>query len=497
MRRNKLLIHLGAIIVGSLLLNGCLVGPDYKTPEVEVPDKWRLPDSALLVPGEADIRTWWEVFQDPMLTDLINQAATSNLDLKVAVARVKEARARLGVARGDLFPAVDATGSSTRNLTSENSATPGGVTYDSHTGSFDASWEIDLFGKIRRSVEAAQADYQATQEERIGVMVTLYAEMASNYLQVRTTQARLSASKKNIKSQKEVLELTQIRFKNGLATGLDVAQAEQVLAGSEAALPPLFNDLNQSINAVALLLAMPPGAAEDRLSKPKPIPLIPAQVAVGVPLDIMRQRPDVRSAERQLAAATARIGQATADLYPSFSLTGTLGLAASDTSNFFSGGSRFYSFGPSFNWNLFAGGRIRAQIKVQDALTEQALLTYEQTVLGALGEVDNAATAFFQQRRRVYALEQSVNAARRTLDLSLRLYKEGLKDFQSVLDAQRSLFNADDDLAQARGELVGNLVQLYKALGGGWGPEQKPETPPEEKKQPQPITTAGNPAGRQ
>lgn len=486
-----------ALLFAALFLSGCLVGPDYTPPEVKVPDKWRLPDSALLVPGQADIRTWWEVFQDPMLTGFINQAAASNLDLKVAVARVKEARARLGVARGELLPAVDGTASATRQRASANEFGSVGVTYDRYGGSLDASWEIDLFGRIRRSVEAAQADYQASQEDRAGVMVSLYAEMASNYLQVRTLQARLAAAIKNIKSQREVLELTRIRFKNGLATGLDVSQAEQVLASSEAELPPLYNGLNQSINAVALLLARPPGAVQDQLAAPRPIPTPPARVAVGVPLDIMRQRPDVRSAERQLAAATARIGIATADLYPSFSLTGSLGLASADTSDIFTSGSRFYSFGPSFNWNLFAGGAIRAQIKVQDALTEQALLTYEQTVLTALNEVDNAATSLFQQKRRVEALHQNVRAAERTLELSLRLYKEGLKDFQSVLDAQRSLFNADNQLAQARGELADNLVQLYKALGGGWRPDQEAPKPAKGKEQPQPITTAGNPAGRQ
>lgn len=472
MRRNRRLIQLGAIMLGGLLLNGCLVGPDYTPPEVKVPEKWRLPDSVLLVPGEADIRTWWLVFQDPILSSLINEAGASNLDLKAAVARVKEARARLGVARGELLPSVDATGSATRNRGSQNDATAGGVTYDRYTGSFDASWEIDLFGRIRRSVEAAQADYESSQEDRAGVMVTLYAEMATNYLQARTIQARLAAAEKNIQSQKEVLELTRVRFKNGLATGLDVSQAEQVLASSQAELPPLYNNLNQAFNAVALLLAKPPGAIQNRISQAKPIPAPPAQVAVGVPLDIMRQRPDIRSAERQLAAATARIGMATADLYPSFSLTGSLGLASTDTSNFFNSGSRFYSFGPSFNWNLFAGGRIRAQIKVQDALTEQALINYEQTVLTALNEVDNAATGFFQQTRRVKALEQSVKAAKRTLELSLKLYKEGLKDFQSVLDAQRSLFDADNQLAQAKGELSTNLVNLYKALGGGWRSKQ-------------------------
>ncbi len=467
---------------------GCIkVGPDYQPPQVEVPEQWRLPSGAEVVPTEADIRNWWEVFHDPVLTSLINQAAARNLDLKVAVARVKEARARLWVVRGELMPTIDMEGSATRQLASENTTPPGGLTYDTYSGSVGASWEIDLFGRIHRSVEAAQADYQATQEERTGVMVALYAQVAESYLQVRTFQARLAAAEKNIASQKEVLALTRSRFKYGLATALDVSQAETVLANSQAELPPLRTGLNQAINTVALLLARHPGEVEKELTQVRPIPTPPARVAVGVPADVLRQRPDVRGAERQLAAATARIGVATADLYPSFSLTGVIGLAAAETSSLFSAGSRFYSFGPSFRWNLFAGERIRNQIKVQDALTEQALLRYEQTVLTALSEVDNALSSFYQQRRRVEALSRAVTATSRTLELAIRLYKEGLRDFQGVLDAQRSLFEVDNQLAQAKGELAINLVKLYQALGGGWRPEG---TNPPGKTPPAPATTA-------
>jgi len=478
MRPFKFLLYITAVASVGLLLGGCLkVGPDYEPPEVKTPQNWRVPDSPHLVPGEADIRSWWEVFRDPLLVSLVNQAAASNLDLKSAVAKVKEARARLGVARGGLLPSAEAAGNATRQRGSENTFTPAGFTYDTYDGSLGGSWEIDLFGRIRRSVEAARADYQASQEDRVGVMVSLYAEMASSYIQVRTIQARLAAAEKNILSQKEVLELTKVRFKNGLATGLDVSQAEQVLASSEAEVPLLYDSLNQAANAVALLLARPPGAVEAELADPRPIPSPPARVALGLPADLLRQRPDVRSAERQLAAATARIGEATADLYPTFSLVGSIGLASKETGTLFNSGSRYYSFGPGFTWNLFAGGSIRAQIKVQDALTEQALLAYELSVLTALNEVDNAIIGFFQQGRRVEALQRSVTAAERTLELSLRLYKEGLKDFQSVLDAQRSLFDADNQLAQARGQLASGLVTLYKAMGGGWQAGRQPSEP--------------------
>lgn len=468
-RRTAWIAGVSALLGLLLLAAGCaVVGPDYKPPKTEVPRTWQGIEDPALMPKKSDIQRWWEVFHDPLLSRLIAEAARENLDVRVAWARVKEARAQVGVAAGAELPSLDAAGSSTWQRGSEHDITPGGVTDSSHRIGVDASWEIDLFGRIRRSIEAAEADYQATEEDRLDTLVTLYGEVALTYIEVRTLQARLEAARKNIASQREVLDLTRSRFKHGLATDLDVAQAVQVLASSEAELPPLRTALAQAVNNLALLLGKQPGAFRKELSKPAPIPLPPSKVAVGVPADILRQRPDVRRAERKLAAQTARIGVATADLYPSFSLTGSFGLSATEPGYLGRSGSYFFSVGPSFQWNIFDGGRIRSQIKVEDARTEQALLNYEQTVLSALNEVENAMVAFRQQRARLRALERTVQASRRTVSLALRLYKEGLKDFQSVLDAQRSLFSYDNQLAQAKGEVANNLVRLYKALGGGW-----------------------------
>lgn len=464
---------LGALVMFSACAS---VGPDYEKPETKMPVEWKKPPDPALVRGEADIRKWWEVFADPQLTGLIKRSTKGNLDLKAAMARVKEARARVGIAAGRAYPEVNVPASAIRQGGSENDISQVAGTYNRFSAGLDASWEIDLFGRIRRSVEAAKADYQASEEDRVDVLVTLYSEVALTYLYVRTLQARLAATQKNIKSQKDMLKLTQVRFKNGLATGLDMAQAETVLASSESEVPPLKIELGQSYNNLALLLGLAPGSVEKELETPKDIPMPPLTVAVGVPTDLLRQRPDIRRSERQLAAQTARIGVATADLYPTFSLIGTVGFAATDASKWFHGGSGFFSFGPTFAWNLFDGGRIRSRIKVQDAITEQLLLDYEQTVLSAMRETENAFIAYVEQIATVAALTRTVKASTRSLKLATSLYKEGLADFQRVLDAQRSLFDYDNQLAQGQGQTSANLVSLYKALGGGWQPlEADPE----------------------
>jgi NodT family efflux transporter outer membrane factor (OMF) lipoprotein len=468
----------------AFFLAGCAaVGPDYVAPKPEVPAAWQEIEDPGVKPGEAQIRAWWKVFDDPLLTSLIERAAKGNLDLMTAMARVKEARARLGVATGEMLPTLDASGSATRQRGSEYDVVPGGLTQDRLLGQLDASWEIDLFGKIRRSIEAAKADYQATTEDRNDVMITLYADVARTYFAARTAQARFYTAQENIESQKKVLKLTKTRLETGLATALDVAQAESVLASSEAELPPFKVDYHQAVHALALLLGKQPGALKKELKKPKAIPQLPSEVTLGMPADLLRRRPDIRQAERSLAAETARIGVATADLYPSFTINGTFGVAATDAGDLFKSGSGLYSFGPAFSWNLFQGGRVRAQIRAQDAVTEQALYTYEQTVLKALGEVEDSLTAYVQSKYRVDALKRTVQASRRTLELSIGLYKDGLKDFQSVLDAQRSLFSYANQYAAAKGDSAASLVQLYKALGGGWTPADGKEQKKGDKKQ--------------
>ncbi len=464
-----ILTHL--LMALTLALAGCItVGPDYERPGQTLPDYWHHSPDPALVPGKAVIRSWWTVFDDPMLTGLIEQAAESNLDLKLAVARVREARARLGVVTGDRVPSVDGAGDVTRQRSSKNDISGIENTLTRYSVGMDAGWEPDLFGRISRSVEAAAADLQAVEEDRIDVMVTMYAELARTYLAIRTYQARLAATRGNIESQKQVLALTRSRFKHGLGTDLDVAQAERILASSEAEVPFLRIELSRAINTMAVLVGRTPGMLYEELSEVKPIPIPPEQITVGVPVDLLRQRPDIRRAERELAAQTARIGVATADLYPRLTLSGFFGLASVHSGDFLDAGSRAFTFGPALRWNLFDGGRIRSQIKVEDARTEQALLRYEQTLLNALNQAENAFTTYIEQRIRFEALKRSVHAARRTLKLATGLYKEGLTDFQNVLDAQRSLFILENELAAGRGEAAVNLVRLYKALGGGWDP---------------------------
>ena len=456
-------------IVMTLSLPGCItVGPDYEKPDTDVPQKWELPEDPAVKPDAGNIQKWWSVFQDPILDGLIKSAGENNLDLRNAYARVKQARAQVGVARGELLPALDASGSYSQSKTSEYDAVPGGPVIDNTQIGANASWEIDFWGRIRRSVESATADWQASEEDRVDIMITLYAEVAQAYFDLRSAQARLGAAYENIISQKEVLKLTESRFRNGLATDLDVSQAETVLASTEAEVPPLKISQEQALNTIDLLLGNQPGRSRDLLEPVKPLPQPPTQVAVGMPANIMRQRPDIRKAERQLASATAQIGVAKADLYPSFSIFGSIGYSAAAGGNLFKSGSDFYSWGPQFQWKIFEGGRIKAQIEVAGYQAEQALLTYQQTVLSALGEVQNTIVSYVQQRNRVAALDRTVRSSRRTLELAIRLYKDGLQDFQPVLDAQRTLFQYEDQLAQARGNAASNLVLLYKALGGGW-----------------------------
>lgn len=459
-------------LLALVMLGGCAtVGPDYSPPKTEMPGEWVQPADPALKPNRLEVQAWWEIFHDPFLERLIADASRGNLDLRAAVSRVREARAQLAVASGARYPEALAQGQALRSRESKNLGNPLASTENIYSAGLDASWEIDVFGRISRSIEAAAADYQASEEDRLDVLISLYAEVARTYLAVRTFQARLEAVQGNIASQREILRLTQSRFKHGLSTYLDVSQAESVLASSEAEVPPLEVQLTRAINAIGILLGERPGTLGRELRTVKPIPLPPPEVAVGVPADLLRRRPDIRRAERQLAAQTARVGVATADLYPTFSLAGTLGLASISTGSFFSSDSGFFSLGPLFNWNVFDGNRIRNRIKVQDARTEQALLFYESTVLDALGEVENAMTAYLQERMRLAALERSAEASRESLRLATRLYKDGLADFQRVLDAQRAVFDLDNQVAASKGEMAGNLVQLYRALGGGWDPD--------------------------
>ncbi len=473
--RSSLSPGIFALVASLVVVVGCTVGPDYGRPEVSTPEDWNasISDSQIgLTPEPEELEQWWKIFGDPVLDQLITEAGKSNYDLRIAVARVEEARAFVGVVSGELYPQVGASAGASRQRISEaNLKLPSGQTVNDFEIGVDASWEIDVFGRVRRTIEAAEGEFQATEEDRNDVLISVYAEVARNYIIVRSSQARLKASKHNIDSQREIVDLTKTRFKYGLASDLDVAQAEQVLASSEATVPGIRIRLENAMHALALLLGKEPAALREMLADPRPIPEVPETVGIGIPADLIRRRPDIRRAERQLAAQTARIGIATAELYPRFNILGALGLASGNTSALFNSGSHTYTLGGGIMWNLFAGGSIRSQIRVEDARTEQALLAYEKTILNALREVEDSLVAVAENTKQRDALIRNAEAAQRSLRLALELYKDGLRDFQSTLDAERALFDAVNRAADADGTTAASLVALYKSLGGGWNPD--------------------------
>jgi len=478
-RDARRLRQLAVITLGGLCLivgTACItVGPDYEPPEPALPDIWHTMATAGLAEGEATLQRWWTVLEDAKLDELITRAQAENLSLEAALWRVEEARALRGVVAGVQMPQVALDGSSVRQQPSDNGLQPppeGGFDPATlHDYAVGASWEIDLFGRVRRSVEAADASLEATAEAYRDVLVSVLSEVALGYVNVRSTQERLRLANANVEAQRETLQLTQNRFDAGLVSALDVAQAQSNLANTESLIPTLSDLLERALNRMAVLLGEPPGAVHAELAEPAPVPEEPENLTVGLPVDLLRQRPDVRRAERELAAQTARVGVATADLYPSFSLSGFLGLQSTDGGDLLSSSSLTWGVGLPIRWNLFSGGRVRSQIRAEEARTEQALLAYEQTVLAALEEVENAMVAYEQESIRRERLREAVAATERSLELVLTQYRAGLADFQNVLDTQRSLLVRQDDLAVSEGRVVMNLVGLYRALGGGWDPE--------------------------
>ena len=458
------------VVLVILVLTGCAtVGPDYVPPEKSVSKDWHTQPKGGLTTGEMDpqaLAAWWTTLNDPELSSLIDRAVLGNLDLKKALARVREARARRGAAKADLFPTLDTTGSATWSRSSKDTGT--GKTGDLYAASFDAGWELDIFGGVRRSVEAAEADLRASQEDLRDVLVSLLAEVALNYVEARTFQARLAFAEANLEAQNETHQLTLWRYQAGLSDELAVQQARYNLENTRSQIPTLRTGLEEAMNRIAVLLGERPGKVHEEVEKQVPIPVTSLKVAVGVPADVLRRRPDVRKAERQLAAQTARIGVATADLYPKFTLSGSIGLEALSLSNPSSSSTWTLSGGPRITWAIFKAGAIRQNIEVQSALQEQYLIAYEATVLSALEEVENALVAYAEEQQRRQSLSEATQAAQKAVELAQHKYQAGLTDFSNVLDAERSLLSFQDQLAQSDGTVTSNLVRLYKALGGGW-----------------------------
>jgi len=470
------------LVILALLISGCtMVGPDYVKPTAPEPEKWLESGDPQIESKEADFGQWWTVFNDPVLNTLVEAAYNQNLPLQIAGVRILEARAQLGIAFGSQYPQqqqVDAGGSV--NQLSKNA--PNGAFSDryffDYQTSLGAAWELDFWGKFRRAVQTGIANLEANIADYDDILVTLTSEVARTYVSIRTAEQRLIVTHENVKLQQRSLDIANVRFKAGAVTELDVTQATSLLRSTEATIPPLEIDLRQAKNALATLLGKLPGEIDDMLGGVGPIPEVPAEVVVGIPAELLRRRPDIRFAERQLAAQSALIGVAKADLFPAFSLFGSLGFQSSDkvgdSSNnadlgdLFKSNSFTYSAGPSVSWNIFNYGRITNSVRVQDARFQELAVNYNNTVLGAAQEVEDAMVSFLRNQNAVVFLAAAVKASKRSVDLSTIQYREGLVDYQRVIDTQRDLTLQQDNLVATTGSVDLSLVSMYRALGGGW-----------------------------
>ena len=470
MSSNKVSFRPPSALAALLLLAGCsAVGPDYAAPEPALPPRWHEPG---FEPGAPELADWWRQLDDPLLDELVARATRRNPDVREALGRLRQARALRGVARSELYPTVDATASWQRRGESEN--TPLGEFVpdtDEHSVGLDASWELDLWGRVRRSVEAADADLDAVLEDTRAVAVSVAAEVALAYVDLRAFQRRLAIARQNVALQEQTLELVEGRFGAGLVGESDVAQARTNAATTRSRVPALEAGARAAENRLAVLLGEPPGTLADELAGEGAIPVPPLAIAVGVPADLLRRRADVRRAERELAAETARIGVAAGDLYPRLTLFGEVGLAADELAELAEGRSTFFGFGPALRWNLFDAGRLRDLVTAQEARADQALARWERSVLLALEETENALSAFVREQLTRAALLEAASQARLAVELARTQYTEGLSDFQTVLVSERALSELEDDLASSDAAITTNLVVLYKALGGGWDEE--------------------------
>jgi len=457
--------RLGVSALALALLAGCAaVGPDYHPPTTQVPSQWQgVADASPETVDAAALAQWWRQFHDPVLDRLIDDALKANVSLATARAQLREARARYDLARANLGPSANASASAAR---SKSSSASGTNLYDA---GFDARWEPDVFGGGRRSVEAAEADTQAQTEALHETRVSLVAEVARNYLELRTAERQLAVARSNLKTQSDTYDIVRWRRLAGLASELDEAQAQTLLEQTRATLPTLETSIRTARNRLAILLDRAPGAIDALLgSGADHIPAAPEEIAVGIPADTLRQRPDVRAAERRLAAETARLGVAEAQRYPSFRLSGTLGLQALTPGGLFDGGTATRSLLAGITAPIFDAGRIRSNIAIQDAVLERARLNYRSAVLTALEDVENALVSLRNTRQRIEQLTRAADSAQTAWNIARYRYRSGLVDFQSVLDSQRSLLNLEDQLTAAEGAYSLAQVQLYKALGGGW-----------------------------
>lgn len=454
----------------TLLLCGCApVGPDYRQPMLEAPARWAKGSDAGQQAPDLAQTAWWQSFDDPLLNSLIDRTVAANLGLEQAKARIAQARAGVILAGAPGLPQINTAGAVSRSRRSGNLTTGGSSqTSTLYQAGFDAGWEIDVFGGIRRSVESAQARLDASIEELHGVTLTLLGDVARNYIELRARQAQLQITRNNLVTQQDTVTLTQERYRMGLTSYLDVTQAEAQRTATEANIPPLEAAITASMHRLAILVAQPPAALSAELTPVRPLPSIHELLAPGLPAELLARRPDLRAAERQLAAASADIGVATAELYPTFDLTLGLGLQSSNSSNFLERASRYWSIVPGVALPVYDGGKRRATIQVKQAVYDESLARYRAVYNTALEDVENGLAAYYAERERNRVLTESVRVNEEAVALALDRYRRGLTTFLDVLIAQRALYAAQSNLTESNGLQLTDLVALHKALGGGW-----------------------------
>lgn len=462
---------LAVAFMSSVFPPGCAVGPNYKPPQTSVAASFANRSTDAASADETALATWWKGFKDAKLDGLVRQAIAHNHDLRIATANLKEARALRRLTTFDLAPTVQANAGYENNRLSEADAPPGtsrdGREVEFYDASFDATWELDFFGRVRRSVQAASAEVGAVEATRFDVLVSVTSEIARNYFELRGLQSQLAVARTNAGVQTETLKITESLLEGGRGNNFDVSRSRSLLSLTLSTIPPLESAIQKTIYRLAVLSGRQPTTLTARLSTPAPLPSAMPLLALGNPEALLRRRPDIRSAERSLAAATARIGVATADLFPRVTFIGSVGLQADTFAGLGNSGAGTWNFGPRITWAAFDLGRVQARIKAEDARTEASLAFYERTVLTALEETEGALVDFGHEQARRQFLQASAQASQQAADLARQRYDAGATDFLSVLDAERTLLEAQDRLAASETRTVTALVAVYKALGGG------------------------------
>ena len=475
-----LVARFSIVLTAVLLVSGCaVVGPNFQKPDAAVNEAWSDAEEQAISAEPAEHREWWKNFNDPVLDTLIQTAYEQSLTLQVAGLRVYEARAILGVAAGTLYPQGQSIGASASRIELSENAEPisnlppavGSLvdtSFSNYRLGLDAAWELDFWGRFRRGVESADANLAATIATYDAILVTLTGEVATAYVLLRTLEERLAFARSNVAVQQRSYEIADVRFRNGLVTELDVQLARTLLGNTKATIPVIETGIRKAKLALSVLLGMPPGDLRDILGEPGTIPVSPENVAVGIPADLLRRRPDIRRSELQAAAQSARIGIAKADMYPAFRLIGTVGYTADSTGDLLESDSVAGIGAIGFNWKFLNYGRLRNNVRVQDAKFQQLVAAYENTVLNAAREVEDGLVRFLRAREQVTYLTDSVEASKRAVELAQTQYRDGVISYTLVLDAQQFMLLNEDQLTAARGKVASSLVATYKALGGGW-----------------------------